>query len=54
MTDIEVKKLIECVLDQFGIVAYVNEFGNYLYVNEKWSEETGIPREKAVGSNVDE
>lgn len=54
MTDMDVKKLVECVLDQFGIVAYVNEFGNYLYVNEKWSEETGIPKEKAVGSNVDE
>lgn len=45
-------KYILSVLDQTGIVAYTDEFGNYKYVNKKWCETTGIPQEEAVGKNV--
>lgn len=47
-------KTMELALDQAGIVAYLDQFGNYLYVNKGWSSATGISREKAVGRNVEE
>lgn len=46
-------KFILSVLDQAGIIAYTDEFGNYKYVNKKWCEATGIPEEEAVGKNVE-
>ncbi len=47
------QKIIGNALDQAGIIAYVDKFGNYLYVNKKWEEATGISGEKAIGQNVD-
>lgn len=47
-------KTIELALDQAGIIAYLDQFGNYLYVNKGWVDATGISREKAVGKNVEE
>lgn len=41
------------VLDQTGIMAYTDEFGNYKYVNKKWCQATGISAEEAVGKNVE-
>ena len=46
-------KFILSVLDQAGIIAYTDEFGNYKYVNKKWCEATGIPEDEAVGKNVE-
>lgn len=46
-------KFILSVLDQAGIVAYTDEFGNYIYVNKKWCEATGISEEEAIGNNVE-
>lgn len=46
-------KFILSVLDQAGIIAYTDEFGNYIYVNKKWSEATGISEEEAIGRNVE-
>ena len=42
------------LLDQAGILAYLDQFGNYLYVNKGWERETGIPKEKAIGKNTEE
>lgn len=46
-------KFILSVLDQAGIMAYTDEFGNYKYVNKKWCDATGISEEEAVGNNVE-
>lgn len=51
--EIKQKDFILSVLDQAGIMAYTDEFGNYLYVNKKWEKVTGISAEEAIGSNVE-
>ena len=47
-------KTMEMALDQAGIMAYLDQFGNYMYVNKGWEKQTGIPKSKAIGKNVEE
>ena len=41
-------------LDQGGITALVDQYGNYVYVNKLWEKETGISAGQALGRNVEE
>ncbi len=48
------EKALFSALDQGGVVALVDQYGNYLYVNKKWELDTGISSEQAVGKNVED
>ena len=40
-------------LDQGGIVALVDQYGNYIYVNRRWEEDTGMTSDQVLGKNVE-
>ncbi|WZL73861.1 sigma 54-interacting transcriptional regulator [Clostridiaceae bacterium 35-E11] len=42
-------KWTRLILEQMGIVAATDKHGRYIYVNEKWQEDTEISLEQAVG-----
>ena len=44
------EKCIELIFEQAGIISVTDENAKYLYVNKRWEEDTGIPREVAIGS----
>jgi len=44
------EKCIELIFEQAGIIAVTDKDARYLYVNKQWEEDTGIPREIAIGS----
>lgn len=48
------EKTLLAALDQGGVFALVDPYGNYIYVNKKWELDTGIPAEQAIGKNVEE
>ena len=41
-------------LDQGGIVALVDQYGNYIYVNRRWEEDTGMTSDQVLGKNVED
>ncbi len=41
-------------LDQGGITALVDQYGNYIYVNRRWEKDTGVSAEQALGKNVED
>ncbi|MBR0600123.1 sigma-54 interaction domain-containing protein [Sinanaerobacter chloroacetimidivorans] len=43
-------KCVELIFEQAGIIAITDKQAKYVYVNKRWEEDTGIPREVAVGS----
>lgn len=43
------EKCLELILEQAGIIAITDHTAKYVYVNQRWCEDTGIPREKAIG-----
>ena len=43
------EKTLLAALDQGGVFALVDPYGNYIYVNKKWELDTGIPAEQAIG-----
>ena len=48
------EKTLLAALDQGGVFALVDPYGNYIYVNKKWELDTGIPAEQAIGKNVED
>ncbi len=42
-------KCIELILEQAGVIAITDEDARYVYVNERWCDDTGIKREDALG-----
>ncbi|MEG0292487.1 MAG: sigma 54-interacting transcriptional regulator [Anaerovoracaceae bacterium] len=47
--DVISNKFLELVLNQAGIFALLDREGKYIFVNDKWVEDTGIPSEAAIG-----
>ncbi len=41
-------------LDQGGLLALTDQYGNYLYVNRKWEIDTGMSAEQVIGKNVED
>ena len=41
-------------LDQGGIVALVDQYGNYIDVNRRWEEDTGMTSDQVLGKNVED
>ena len=41
-------------LDQGGIVALLDQYGNYIYVNRRWEEDTGMTSDQVLGKNVED
>ena len=41
-------------LDQGGIVALVDQYGNYIYVNRRWEEDTGMTSDQVLGKDVED
>ena len=48
------EKTLLAALDQGGVLALVDPYGNYVYVNKRWELDTKIPAEQAIGKNVEE
>lgn len=44
------EKCVELIFEQAGIIAITDKNAKYVYVNKRWEEDTGIPREVAIGS----
>ena len=50
----EGEKSLLKALDQGGITALVDQYGNYIYVNRRWEKDTGVSAEQALGKNVED
>lgn len=48
------EKTLLSALDQGGILALTDRYGNYLYVNRRWEEDTGMKAEEVIGRNVED
>lgn len=44
------EKCVELIFEQAGIIAVTDKHARYVYVNKRWENDTGIPREVAIGS----
>ncbi len=48
------EKILMDALDQGGVMALVDQSGNYIYVNRKWEKDTGLEAEDVIGKNVED